>query len=303
MRYIIYCIKNKINNKVYIGYTSKTIQERFLKHIKNAENKINRRLYDSMNHHGFDNFEIIEIDECDDKSKAEEMESWYIYIFKSKEPDRGYNMTWGGDGGHTLAQWSEEDRKKLYQRQAENRKRNSLEKYGVTSPTKIKEVRDKISKSRKGKIISDEIRKKISDSHKKLGTKPPTPSWANETHPFFGKKHTKESKKKISDARRGKKYEDLFDAETTNRLKEQRKKFFSGNLNPRFVENLNIKEQKEFIKLLISGKKISDCSIHFNKSEYKLRQLLRMFGIDNIQKLRNEDIENNKLNYILKNYE
>jgi hypothetical protein len=52
-----------------------------------------------MNHYGYDNFEIIKIDECDNKLKAKELECWYIYLFDSKNSEKGYNMTSGGDGG------------------------------------------------------------------------------------------------------------------------------------------------------------------------------------------------------------
>lgn len=95
MRYSIYCIKNTVNDKVYVGYTSKSIRARFASHLKNARSKVNRRLYDSMNHHGYDKFVIFELDETHYHDKAREMESWYIYLLDSKNPQKGYNMTWG----------------------------------------------------------------------------------------------------------------------------------------------------------------------------------------------------------------
>ena len=55
----IYKITNTINNKIYIGQTSKTIEERFKAHISKAKQHINRYLYDAMNHYGYENF-IIE---------------------------------------------------------------------------------------------------------------------------------------------------------------------------------------------------------------------------------------------------
>jgi hypothetical protein len=36
----IYKITNKINKKVYVGKTTKTIEERFKKHIQNAKNDV-----------------------------------------------------------------------------------------------------------------------------------------------------------------------------------------------------------------------------------------------------------------------
>lgn len=63
----IYKITNKINNKVYIGQTSKTIEERFQRHLSLARQKVNRYLYDAINYYGKDNFEISQIEECSEE--------------------------------------------------------------------------------------------------------------------------------------------------------------------------------------------------------------------------------------------
>ena len=60
-KYYIYKIVNMINNKVYIGKTY-DINKRFNTHIKNAKNKLNRRLYDAMNKYGIENFTVEEQD-------------------------------------------------------------------------------------------------------------------------------------------------------------------------------------------------------------------------------------------------
>lgn len=58
----IYKITNLINGKVYVGFTEKTIQERWLAHTKKAKVKTNRYLYDAMNKYGYENFSITEVD-------------------------------------------------------------------------------------------------------------------------------------------------------------------------------------------------------------------------------------------------
>lgn len=301
MKYIIYCIKNEVNGKVYIGYTSKSINERFISHIKKAKNKINRRLYDSMNHYGYDNFKISELDVCDDKNTAHELESWYIFLFKSKNPNYGYNMTNGGDGGYTLTNWKDEDISDLYKRQAVNRKKTLIAKYGVEHVTQIDGVKKKISEKLKGRVITDAHKNKISNILKekyKNGEIVANISGLK-SHKVGEFKHSNITKEKLSKFRKGKSYEELFDVDTVNRLKEQKKKQFSGKNNPLYVENLNIEEQKQFIQFLIDNKRISYCVKYFNKSAYKLRQLLRQYGIDNIQKLKNTDKENKLLIEIL----
>lgn len=58
----IYKITNNINQKIYIGKTSQSIDKRFRSHINNARNHINRYLYDAMNKYGYENFTIEEIE-------------------------------------------------------------------------------------------------------------------------------------------------------------------------------------------------------------------------------------------------
>lgn len=55
----IYCIKNKINNKVYIGKAI-NVENRFKNHIKNLNNNShkNKHLIASWNKHGERNFEF-----------------------------------------------------------------------------------------------------------------------------------------------------------------------------------------------------------------------------------------------------
>ena len=62
----IYKIVNDVNGKLYIGKTTKTIEERYNRHLQNARNKVNRYLYDAMNHYGVEHFSISLIEECVD---------------------------------------------------------------------------------------------------------------------------------------------------------------------------------------------------------------------------------------------
>lgn len=302
MRYVIYCITNKTNNKVYIGYTGKKINQRFNTHKKNSEKKVNRRLYDAMNKYGYENFTITELDYTDSVESAQELESWYIHIFRSKDSKYGYNMTNGGDGGYTLSEWDETNKEKLYLQQKQKREKTLNEKYGVSNPTKLDWVKEKISKSHKGKILSEEHKQSISETLKnKYQSRELVPNISGlRPHKKGEFTHSEESKEKISKHRLGKRYEDIFDEETIKRLKEQRRINFLGKNNPLHVENLNIEEQKEFVRFLIDNKTISFCENYFNKSSFKLRQLLRQYGIDNIQKLKNNDKNNTLLNEILK---
>ena len=302
MKYRIYCIKNEINGKVYIGYTSKEIDVRFKTHIINAKKKINRRLYDSMNKYGYDNFTVTKLDDVESLKSAQEIESWYIHIFKSKNSEYGYNMTNGGDGGYTLSDWDDVDKEKLFLQQKQNRKKILMCRYGIDHQCKLDWVKEKISNSHKGKKLSEEHKKRVSGTIKekiKLGELTPN-TIGLRPHKKGEFKHSDISKEKISKSRLGKKYEEIFDNDVVSKLKEIHRESFTGKNNPLYVENLNIDEQKEFVKFLIENKTISFCEKYFNKSAFKLRQLLRKYGIDNLQKLKNNDKENNLLINILK---
>jgi hypothetical protein len=87
----------------------------------------------------------------------------------------------------------------------------------LTGRKVTEEVKKKISETSKGKKISEKTKKKISQTHKERGIKPQTgPYWIHEKrseewkknmslnnignkNPFFGKTHSEETKRKMSD--------------------------------------------------------------------------------------------------------
>ena len=94
----IYKIKNDINNKLYIGKTNNSIEERWSIHKKDAKKRVlyeKRPLYNAMNKYGIDHFYIEEIEQCDDEL-AEERERYWISFYNTYND--GYNATLGGDG-------------------------------------------------------------------------------------------------------------------------------------------------------------------------------------------------------------
>lgn len=102
----IYKITNKINQKSYIGLTTKTIQERWQEHIQVIDKYKNvRPLYSALAKYGLEAFSIEEIEEVDDDYLGER-EIYWISYFNTYQ--KGYNATLGGDGKwtHSIEQYN-----------------------------------------------------------------------------------------------------------------------------------------------------------------------------------------------------
>ena len=104
----IYKIVNDVNNKVYIGKTSDTIEARFKGHCYDStRGQIkNRPLYKAFNKYRIEHFSIHLIEECD-SSKENEREAYWISYYDSYR--NGYNATLGGDG-RTIYNYDEIER-------------------------------------------------------------------------------------------------------------------------------------------------------------------------------------------------
>ena len=93
----IYIIKNKINDKVYIGQTTQSVHDRFMQHMKPSTTKSRGtyKFYNAVNKYGRENFYVetletnIPIDQLDEKEIA--------YIKQYDSCDNGYNTTYGGN--------------------------------------------------------------------------------------------------------------------------------------------------------------------------------------------------------------
>jgi len=107
----IYKITNTINGKVYIGKTEKTIEERWSKHLENAkelkrareanphEKKAGTHIDNTINKYGSDAFNVNQEDVAYSKVELNEKERNWVKEYDSMNPDKGYNMTEGGEGG------------------------------------------------------------------------------------------------------------------------------------------------------------------------------------------------------------
>lgn len=92
----IYKITNDINDKMYIGKTSLTIEDRWKEHIRDSKKRVlyeKRPLYNAMNKYGVDKFHIDIIEQT---GNLDEREIYWIKYYNTYK--NGYNATLGGDG-------------------------------------------------------------------------------------------------------------------------------------------------------------------------------------------------------------
>ena len=90
----IYIIKNKINDKVYVGQTTKTVEERFKQHKKLSKSSSNQLIHKAIKRYGKENF-YIETLECCENILLDEREIIFIKLYNSFKD--GYNLCEGGN--------------------------------------------------------------------------------------------------------------------------------------------------------------------------------------------------------------
>ncbi len=126
--YLIYKITNKANSKCYVGYTSKTVEERLRQHFKTSRNKVHYLVHDAILKHGESNFYIEALSTDLSFEKAMKQEKYWIWYFKSNDDTFGYNLTSGGDGvlgptPETRRKMSEAGKRKVITEETKNKLR------------------------------------------------------------------------------------------------------------------------------------------------------------------------------------
>ena len=95
---IIYKFTNKINNKIYIGQTTQTLEQRINKHLQqlNDETYFHR----ALKKYGIDNFNIEIIEQSIPLNELDNREIYWIKYYNSYyTSNQGYNLTKGGQWG------------------------------------------------------------------------------------------------------------------------------------------------------------------------------------------------------------
>ena len=181
--FYVYMTTNLINGKNYIGKRKGRLDDSYLgsgKHLKRAIQK-----------YGEGNFKKAIIEVCDSDFQAYEREEYWVEYYDAVKNPNFYNLCGGGDGvgsGENHPNYGKHH-------SAETRRKLSEAKQNISEETrrKISEAKQNISEETRRKLSeaaknrSDEYRRKMSEAKK------------GEKHHFYGKAHSLEARKKISE--------------------------------------------------------------------------------------------------------
>lgn len=172
-KWCVYVHTNKINGKKYVGITSRKPEDRW---DYGCGYRGQVYFYRAIQKYGWDNFrhEVLLTNET--KEYACAAEKCLIKAYASNNPKYGYNLSSGGEGGAAGIPWSEERRKALSDK-FKGRKLSD-------------EWRAKISEAKTGTHLSEQTKQKLSEQKQ------------GELNSFYGKQHSEETKKIISEKAR-----------------------------------------------------------------------------------------------------
>ena len=97
----LYKITNTENNKCYVGWTGRTVSDRWQRHKNDAlKNKDNRKFYNAIRKYGTECWQVETLLEVFSVEEAKSKEIELIEKFDSYQ--QGYNATKGGDGNNGI---------------------------------------------------------------------------------------------------------------------------------------------------------------------------------------------------------
>lgn len=168
----IYCIINKTNGKKYFGQSNVDIKQRKIHHKACLRGKYhnNHHLQRAFDEYGEENFEFQLVKACKPKY-LDRFEKLYIRTHKSDNKDYGYNLD---SGGNFYKKHSDETKRKISESVSKN--------HQYKGKHLSKEHRKKISNTHKGKVFSEEHRKNISKHRKEYWSNPKNHKYGSECH-------------------------------------------------------------------------------------------------------------------------
>jgi group I intron endonuclease len=145
--FYIYQITNPVTRKIYVGYTSSRIENRWEQHKKQAlKETSNRKFYNAIRKYGTEIWEVSLLSSAPTVSEAKEKEIYYIELFNSYY--EGYNSTKGGDGNNGIVMSKESNQKRSESLLGRKKSEETIKKFKARKQTET--TREAISKAHLG---------------------------------------------------------------------------------------------------------------------------------------------------------
>jgi group I intron endonuclease len=147
----IYLITNSVNGKVYVGQTTKTLQQRWAGHVKKARSGLRWPLLSAIRKYGPSAFTISELEGCDGPEMLNRSEAKWVAVYQCTLKSKGYNCTSGGDGGHKFTDASRAkmsaSQKKVWQKDGAREQQSDRMKKHFEDP-KARELASEVANRR-----------------------------------------------------------------------------------------------------------------------------------------------------------
>lgn len=178
----IYCIENLINHKKYIGL-SVDIRDRWRRHVSELrlDSHENDYLQKSWNVYGQDSFSFSILEECSEP-QLNDKERYYIEKYNTLDRDYGYNLKSGGQDYNRFTDELKERIRKAVKASYDDPNRRKIQRDNALKQWADPSVKKKIlgeNNGMYGRHHTEESKKKMSE--KKMGT----PSWRRNRTPVF----------------------------------------------------------------------------------------------------------------------
>ena len=299
----VYKYINLVNFKIYVGSTV-DVYNRNASHKKCANKNAGSLFHRAINKYGWESFygpDIIEV--CTQESRNDR-ENYWIKYYGTLDDRLGYNLC--------LADNTElsEDTKRKISESHKGEKNPNFGKYGELNPLfgipRPDYVVEKIRKANTGKTQSEERRRKQSETTKgkkrpaefglrMLGSNNPMYGKRGEDSPNFGKRHSEDSIKRMSDAQ----IERFKNTKVSDETKQKQKiaasrRQFTEETRKKISEALKGEKNPNFGKVGRKATEETKKKMSDRRKDYYKRKREALYNIEKQALKSQEDNENGR---------